>query len=117
LTFISTRWGLAAIPRDAAMSNPSPAEILYAQSLSDLIASSMVTYLLIEDNIGNWRDWLRAKILATDDNTDPDAKAIFQVMANAPDDVIESAIHSFIHDRREEARNRRFITKGLHFNG
>jgi hypothetical protein len=90
-------------------------DILNANALVDLIVSSMVTYLLIEGKTGEWRDWLRAKILAPGEK-DSEVKVMYQAMTRAPDEVIEDAVYAFVSACRDKARIMKLLPKGF-FNG
>lgn len=83
------------------------------QLLADLIASAMVTYLVVDDKIPEWQDWLRARLIANDNGDDPEMRRMFQVISHAPQDVIEDAVEMFVRTRREVSRQATQIWEGL----
>jgi hypothetical protein len=79
-------------------------EIMFVEAFVDLIGCSMATYVVVEDKIPEWKDWLRTRILAESDGSEPEVSEMYQAMVHAPRDVVEQAIQTFVHKCRENAR-------------
>jgi hypothetical protein len=84
-------------------------------AIVDLIASSMVTYILTEDKVDEWREWLRVRILAPGEK-DPETLQMFQSLAQIPDEIVEDAVYAFVAACQDKARIMQFLPKGF-FNG
>jgi hypothetical protein len=76
----------------------------------------MATYIVVEDKIPEWQDWLRAKILMHSEDDDPEVLKMYQVMASAPLEIIEASVELHVSINRERARQLSEITEGMNLN-
>lgn len=88
-------------------------DAIFTGVVADVIGSSMATFVVCENKLPEWRDWLRAKILARTDASEGEVLKMYQVMANAPDDIIEEAIHMFVAKHQVQAAIASTISKGF----
>lgn len=88
-------------------------DTIFPHMVASVIGASMATYIVVEGQTGAWQDWMRAKIVAHSENDPEELRKMYQVIANAPADVIEGAVEMFVRKLREEAKMMSEISKGL----